>query len=134
MKKILILISFLTIASTASAEPILYECNYNGKGTKGWIMERAFYAIDEVTVRARVFDAAVAHANNDKAKAAQLEIRKGNVYVLKYHLKLPARGNREIGVGYRVRLDATRLRASITVQPGNSDIPDVGTAKCRLAK
>jgi hypothetical protein len=134
VNKTLLVIGFLLAASGARAEPVVYECNYDGNGAKGWISKRAYYFIDEAKARARVYDGAVAIANDKKAIEIPLEIRKGKVYNLKYNLNLPARGNYEIKVRYRVRLDAVKLRASIKVWAGESDVADLGGASCKITK
>jgi hypothetical protein len=101
---------------------------------QGWIMKQAFYGIDSTRSIAVVSDAAVSHANNGEPKTVPYKAKKGEVYILKYNLRLPARGNQELDVGYRVRLDTKRLKASISVQAGESDVLDVGSAKCKVSK
>lgn len=134
MYKFLTIIGLLMVPAIASAAPIIYECNYNGRGEKGWISDRAYYLIDEEMAFGSVYDGVVMIANDDKPLSIPIEVRKGKVYVLKYNLRLPARGNREIKVIYRVRLDAAKLKTSIRVWAGESDLADVGGGTCKVAK
>lgn len=133
MTRCVLVACLLFCASMLSAETIVYKCEYKNRGSSGWIMKHASYAVNKSARMALIADNAVLHANRGKPITVPVEIRKNGVYIIRWEVNLPTTANHDVDAQYRVRLNPGTLRVSTSVNVAD-DMNHNGAGKCKAKK